>query len=358
MGLKRGIPSEKKSLVSRIFKPLTDILSIVVRWLKDLFYGISVWVHNHTSKLFKKKKKTSMATKRRNELLFFIFLVAYPIAQFLVFYVAVNINSILLAFQEYDANTASFHFLEFSNLLKNFKDFIGDMAGKQTMITATKNSLILYGATMLIAFPLNLIFSFFMYKKIPGAGFFRVILFLPQIISSLVVSLMFRYFVEAGLAPVFDGFNLLLNKQTGFGTMVFYCIWSSFGTQILVYTSAMTKIDESIVEYGELEGITLLKEFWYITLPLIFPTITIFLVAGIAGLFTNQAGLYNFFGSGAYEHLETLGYIFFVKVSKSSDASYGQYPYAAAAGLLFTCVATPITLIVKWALEKYGPSVE
>ena len=196
-----------------------------------------------------------------------------------------------------------------------------------------------------------------MYKKIPGTGFFRVILFLPQIISALVVSLMFRYFVEGGVATIIDK-NLLLDKATGFGTMIFYNIWASFGTQILVYTSAMTKIDDSIVEYSQLEGVTPLQEFWYITLPLIFPTITIFLVAGIAALFTNQAGLYNFFGAGAYEHLETLGYVFFVKVAKSSESNYAQYPYASAAGLLFTLVATPITLVVKWALEKYGPSVD
>ena len=58
------------------------------------------------------------------------------------------------------------------------------------------------------------------------------------------------------------------------------------------------------------------------------------------------------------EHLHELichPYIFFVKVLKSEAASYAQYPYASAAGLLFTVVATPLTLLIKWLLEKFGP---
>jgi len=47
-----------------------------------------------------------------------------------------------------------------------------------------------------------------------------------------------------------------------------------------------------------------------------------------------------------------------VKIIKNTDASFAQYPYASAAGILFTLVAAPITLIVKNVLEKYGPSAD
>jgi ABC-type sugar transport system permease subunit len=225
------------------------------------------------------------------------------------------------------------------------------------MVGATKNSITLYLVGLLVSTPLNLIFSFFLYKKVPGSGFFRVVLFLPSIITSLVVSLMFRYFVENALSELI-GFNLLTKKATGFGTLVFYCVWSGFGSGILIYTSAMSKIDESIVEYGELEGMTLLQEFWYVTLPLVYPTFTIFMVSGIASLFTAQAAAFNFYGTGARADMQTLGYIFFVRIMKSVAVSYVQYPYSSAAGFLFTLVATPVTLLVKWALEKYGPSTD
>ena len=47
--------------------------------------------------------------------------------------------------------------------------------------------------------------------------------------------------------------------------------------------------------------------------------------------------------------------IFFVKVAHESGG-ISQYPYAAAGGILFTLVLTPVTLGVRALLEKYGPS--
>ena len=165
---------------------------------------------------------------------------------------------------------------------------------------------------------------------------------------------MFRYFVEVAM-PSLIGVNLLVNKDTAFNTMIFYCIWASFGAQIIIYTNAFSQISPELIEYGKLEGITMWQEFFKVALPAIFPTITIYLVAGVVGIFTNQAALFNFFGADARSDVQTLGYIFFVKVLKSEAASYAQYPYASAAGLLFTVIATPLTLLIKWALEKYGP---
>ncbi|MBQ3572012.1 MAG: sugar ABC transporter permease [Clostridia bacterium] len=355
---KRRMHSEDSGLLKKIFKPLANVFSIIVRWLKDFFYGISVVINKAFRKIFNRENKmATMSTKRRKELIFFICLVVYPMLQFLVFYVGVNINSVLLAFQKFDIDTSTFAFLSGKELFANFSQFIDDMLHNAGMITATKNSIKLYVVGLVVGLPLNLVFSFFLYKKIPGSGFYRVVLFLPQIISSLVVSLMFRYFIEVALYSL-TGVNLLVEKATAFNTMIFYNVWAGFGSAIIIYTSAMSKIDDSLVEFGQLEGISTLQEFWYVTLPLIFPTITIFLVSGIAGLFTSQASLFNFYGTGAHEHMHTLGYIFFVKIMKSEEVSLPQYPYASAAGLLFTLVATPVTLFVKWGLEKIDPNFD
>ncbi|MDD5292824.1 MAG: sugar ABC transporter permease [Candidatus Izemoplasmatales bacterium] len=337
--------------VKKLLKPLIIFLILIGRWFKDFIYSIEVMIH----RIFKRSndKPKNLGAKRRGELIFFIALIAYPILQFFVFYIIVNINSLMLAFQEFDPATASFHFKGF----QNFALFLRDISQDPQMKQAAINSLTLYLSTLFIALPLNLMFSYFLYKKVVGKGIFRVVLFLPQIISALVVSLMFRYFVENAISQII-GFNLLQTRSTGFPTIIFYTIWASFGTQILIYTSAMSRIDPALVEYGKLEGMSMLQEFWHITLPSIFPTITVFLVVGVAGLFTNQASLFNFYGPSARGDLQTIGYVFFVKVIRNTDASFAQYPYASAAGILFTLVAAPVTLLAKNLLEKYGPSVD
>ena len=332
---------------------ISKFFSKIFRFIGSIIYSIQVKLH----KIFhKKEKKLTMSSVKRRRKIFYAALLAYPLAQFIIFYVLVNFNSILLSFQTWSTETSSFYFTGFNN----FKDVINDLFNDADMKVAFLNSIKIYLAALLIGLPLNLIFSFLMYKKIPGNGAFRIVLFLPQIISSLVISLMFKYIVEYGLGNLggklaFDQ-TLLSNRKTGFPTIIFYCIWASFGTQILIYTNAFSKINPELVEYGKLEGMNMWQEFFHISIPSIFPTITVFLVAGVAGIFTNQAALYNFYGAGASTHMQTLGYIFFVKVLKNNDAAFAQYPYASAAGLIFTIVAAPITLLVKRLLEKYGPN--
>lgn len=346
--MKTKVLKDKTSLKQKI----VDKFSNLKQKVSDFFYGISVKMHN----LFKKdnNKTVSIKDQRKKKKIFYTILLIYPIAQFLIFYVFVNFNSILLAFQEFNTETAAFDFLSLTRIFDNFKEVFYDLFNDVEMKTATFNSLKIYACSLLIGMPLNLIFAFLMYKKIPGNGAFRVVLFLPQIISSLVISLMFRYFVEEAL-PLLFGINLLQDKGTAFNTIIFYSIWASFGAQIIIYTNAFSKISPELIEYGKLEGMNLWQEFFQVALPAIFPTITIYLVAGVVGIFTNQASLFNFFGSAARTDVQTLGYIFFVKVLKSDAATYSQYPYASAAGLLFTLVATPLTLLIKWALEKFGP---
>ena len=129
---KRRMHSEDSGLFKKIFKPLANVFSVIVRWLKDFFYGISVAIHNFFRNLFGTKEKgASMSTKRRKELIFFICLVAYPMLQFLVFYVGVNINSVLLAFQKFDLDTSTFEFLTGNELFKNFSDFIDSFVDKK-----------------------------------------------------------------------------------------------------------------------------------------------------------------------------------------------------------------------------------
>ena len=331
-------PKEKRSILNKI---------------SDFFYDVSVKFHN-TFKRKDNNKITTIKTQKKKKLIFYTLLLIFPVVQFLIFYVFVNINSILLAFQEFDSQTATFNFLGIEQFFDNFKEVIDDIFNDIEMKTATINSFKIYFCSLIIGTPLNLIFAYLMYKKIPAHGAFRIVLFLPQIISSLVISLMFRYFVEVAM-PSLIGVNLLVSKDSAFNTMIFYCIWASFGSQIIIYTNAFSQISPELIEYGKLEGITMWQEFFRVALPAIFPTITIYLVAGVAGIFTNQAALFNFFGADARGDVQTLGYIFFVKVLKSEAASYAQYPYASAAGLLFTVIATPLTLLIKWALEKFGP---
>lgn len=299
-------------------------------------------------------KKHKVLSKKGSQSRFLFFFLLYPVIQFLIFYIGVNFNSILLAFKDYNTVTATYSFAGFVN----FGEIIQDLFVNGNLTLALQNSLIQFVVTFFIGIPVSVIVSYGVYKKIPFAGFFKVMLFMPNMINGMVFVICGENIINYGFPIIFgEGASELLYvlNPSSFYTVLVFGFWMQFAGSLVVYLGAMSSIPQEVMEYGKLERLSSMRELFSIVVPLIFPTITTYVVVGIAGFFTNYGFFYSFFqgSSGAFD---TLGYVFFVKVADAT--SMDTYPYAAAGGLLFTFVLTPITLSVKALLEKFGPSEE
>ena len=200
------------------------------------------------------------------------------------------------------------------------------------------------------------------HKRLPFSKAFRVILFLPSIISGIVMVAMYKFFVGAALPQILSkfGYEMKIGLLAGrspadvkFATILFFNVWVGFGGGVLMYSNAMSGISQEIVDSAHLDGASGVKEFFYITLPSIFPTLSTFLITGVAGIFSNQAGLFSFFGVDAQPEIRTYGYEIYIQTLNNPVR---MYPLISAYGLYMTAVAVPVTYLVKWLLEKYGPS--
>lgn len=290
---------------------------------------------------------------RKKDLIFYVLMMLFPIAQFSIMYIGVNFNSFLLSFKNIDIDG------NYTWTFSNISDAFNLLRTSPLLRSAAKNSLSSYLLLTFIGTPLGLVFSFYIYKKLPLSGAFRVILFLPSIISAIVMVTIFQFFVERAI-PAFwqKAFNvkikgLIENQASRYATIIFYNLWVGFGTGVLMYSNAMSGIPQEIVESAHLDGATGINEFWRITLPMVYPTLSTFLITGVAGLFTNQINLYSFYGGSAPESVQTYGYYLFTRTQLAKSES--EYPLLSAMGLLFTMVIVPLTFGVKWMLEKFGP---
>lgn len=307
-------------------------------------------------KVPKKKKKTNKAK------IFYWAVLALPMLQFLIFYVGVNFNSLLLSFKQYNPN-GGFKWLEFNNLFSNYSRFFSEISDNVVLKYCFENSFVVWLFSVLLITPICILFSYYIYKKRTISNFFKVMLFLPSIIPGIVMVLIYKYFIDGGIPMLLDKwFNLrvlglLYNPDSALWMIVLFLMLTGFGTGMLLYTGAMSRIDNSLIESCKLDGANTWHELWHIILPSIYPTITMQMVFGVATFFTSQAALYSFYGINADPQNYTIGYWLFLKVA-ADGGTYSEYPYASAAGIVFTLVAAPITLLVKWALEKFGPSEE
>lgn len=295
----------------------------------------------------KKVRSVGFRRIRLRRRLFIIGMLSIAVANFLVFWLYVNFNSILMAFQSQTKDGPVW-------TLDNFTRFFREVRISDFQLgLAIKNSVLLYVSGTFFTLPLSLLFAYYLYKKVALSGFFRVIFFLPSIISSAVLVTLFKYLVMPS-GPLNELLSIILRKNVAIEwvvdekysmfTILFYCIWTGFGSNIVLLTGAIYRIPEDVMEYGKLDGIGMTKELFNVIIPLIWPTLSTLIICNTAGLFT-ATGPILLFTEGQFRTM-TLGYFIFDKVQA------GQYYYPAAIGLIFTFIGVPVTLLVKRLCDK------
>lgn len=296
---------------------------------------------------------------------FYIALVILPTLQFLLFWVYVNFNSILLAFKVY-ASDATTDQEGWKWGLANFKHWftsasLGDTRAIRYNISdvapAIWVSLKSYFLGLIVSVPLGLFFSYYMFKRMPGAGLFRIMLFLPSILSAAPLALIFLNLTSAGLGGV-DGWVPFLdftNSKHMFTTSTVFSMFIGFGTSVLMYTNKMDSIDYEVIESAHLDGANGIKEFWYIVLPQSFSIVKVFLITSFAGAFSSQGNAYILFGTAQNKEITSVGYLLWngVRHSSSGDSIRFMAPYAAF-GLIMTAIVAPLTFLFRWALNRFA----
>ena len=294
--------------------------------------------------------------------LFVYSLIGYPLILFAIFYVAINFNSILLAFQRIDGTGK--HFAGFDN----FTTFLKELFGRGNLLAYSFiNSIKMYFINLVICMPLYILFSYLLFRKCFLNKAVSFLIMIPAIMSGLVIALVFVNFIGDNGAFAYitkslklnggKWINLLNSEKYAFKTTIFYMIWLSFSTSLIVYPTAMRGISPEIFESAKIDGVThMFQELWYIILPLIYPTFTTFLITGFAAIFSTAGPLLEFYYTGAPDYVSNMGYYFTKMILV--DSTEFSYPKYAAGGLILTIIVAPLTLLLKWALEKFGPTTE
>lgn len=306
----------------------------------------------------KEKRKNGRPAKnkktRSGSLLFQCSIYAYPLALFAIFWIGTNFNSLIMAFQNI-AIDGTRTFAGFTHFVDFFNGIFGVNGNNALLTTSFVNSIKMFLINLAICMPLYLVFSLYLFKKLPGNRAFLIIVMIPSIVSDFVIAIVFKQIVNTVLPNLFGKFGidfpeLLVDSRYTFGTMLFFMIWLSFSTSLIIYPNAMRAIPDEVLESAQVDGAGMWKEFFYIIFPLIFPTISSFLIMGIAGIFINAGPAVAFFKYGAYSETYTVGYYYIAQVMNAVNET--GYPELAAGGIILTIISCPLTFGAKYLFEK------
>ena len=302
---------------------------------------------------------TNRDKRKLKKILFYACVVALPVLQFIVFYLMVNINSIILAFQKYAPRTLEVSYAGFENFESVLKKLFTD-AGFKTIM---ENSAVAYVCNLFVGLPLAIIFSYYIFKQGLWSGLFRTILFIPQIVSSLVLITSYKIFVDYGVPTIIEALTgadvgyLYSDYGSRFGAVLFFNVWAGFGTQVLMYSSAMSNMNMSVIEAAEVDGVGYFAGLWLIVIPMCFSTISTFIIVGVAGFFTNTLNWFGFEGPHVDTEFQTFGYYLYQGIQQNGQNPVA-WPELSAFGVVFTSIVAPVTFGVKYLLVKFGPSCD
>lgn len=298
---------------------------------------------NHKLSLNQTALQKSKNKAHFKKLLFIWGMLALPLIHFLVFYVYVNISSVVLSFQTATGNFTTYWYKSF------FEELIFGKGGEHEYVGAILYSF-LFGINDVLLVLISCILAYFIYKKVPGRNGFRIAFFLPSIIAISVYVLVYKFLLsnQSGFPSLFGiklGFfddNSVLHKFT----VPLYCLWVGTGYNILILGGAMANIPQEVIENAKLEGVSKRRELFDIIIPMIWPTLIVAFIGSITTVFTIflQIKLITA-GTGG---TKTIAFII------NSLVEGGNTNQAAAIGIVFTIVSIPIVLLVKFLLDKIG----
>lgn len=286
----------------------------------------------------------------------FIFsFMALPIFLFCIFYIYVNLESFVMAFQQ--VGTLEDGYVGEYWTLDNFKT-IGQILspasdGVGILSEAIINTLLFNVLNLFFILPTTTIVCYFITKKILGYKIFRAVYYLPCIITSSALVALFKVTLnDAGpLDVLFGQYGYtypLAENGSAILTILIYSFLFGIGGNLIVIGGAMKAVDPQILEAGQIDGCNWIQEFFYIILPSIWPTLSTILILMAAG-FLGATGPILPFTAGDYGTM-TLSYYTFSLVSGTSGQS--DYYLASAIGLCMTFISFPLAMIVKKVL--YG----
>lgn len=285
--------------------------------------------------------------RRSKDRSFFIALCVAPATiLFFIFMILPTLNVFRMSLFERGAYSPTETFVGLSNFTTLFQD--------PKFITAMQNTILLIVTVTLITFFFAILFAAILTReKIKGQDFFRVIFYIPNILSIVVIAGIFSaiYKPENGML------NSILSFLAGRDVMVLWkdqpmvivsviiaMVWQAIGYYMVMYMASMSAVPLDLYESASLDGAGRVAQFFQITLPLIWTnirtTLTFFIISTI-----NMAFL--FVKAMVAKGMADVGLSF---MYAQKDA--GLYGYSMAAGVVIFLFSFLLSAMVNKVTKR------
>lgn len=310
------------------------------------------------SEFSRKKRKNKIVSEAT---IFLIVMMTIPVLNFCLS-LYLNLATVPLSFQDFNVNTSKYEFIGLRNYVRLMQEI---SKSGSIFLVAIKNSLLFFLLNNAVLLPLSIIFSFFLNKKMPLAGFFRLVFFMPSIISAVVLTMLFMFIFDDSIgfmSSIFKALNMadkipqfgwFGDEKSALNLVLLYCFWVGIGGNILLLSGAINRIPPELIEVGKIEGLSVWGELFKITFPLIGGTISVLFMQGVTVIFTMFLPVKLLTNGGPVHSTYTLALYITNAVRDDGNLTIG-----ATVGIMCAIVGTPLVLAFKKLMEKIFPEYQ
>jgi len=234
--------------------------------------------------------------------------------------------------------------------LENYIKLFSDKTFKNTLVQTLQFTLLLLPTNLILTLALATLLK----DKFKGCGFFRTAVFTPVVTSVVVWGVLWKYIfqsdnglINAVLRMVgITGPQWLMNVDLAIPVSVFVTLVKGLGMNMIIFIGAMLEVPRDYYEASSLDGATKIKQFFYITLPNIAPSIFLVLILTTIGSLKvfGQIKALTEGGPG------TSSYVMVYYIYQTAFKNY-KFGYASAISVILFLMIVALTLL-QWTMRK------
>lgn len=271
-----------------------------------------------------------------------------------IFFVIPVVSALLLSLTDFDIYAlADLDNLRFVGL-RNYEQLLSNPlfwgAMKNTLWFAVLGVPLSIAASLAAAVILNA-------RVVKWRPIWRVMFFAPYVTTLVATAVVWRYLLHTrygvinwalqgvGLPPV----DWLGQPETSVPAILMFVVWKIFGYNMLIFLAVLQTVPDDLYEAARIDGAGPWKQFRYVTLPAIAPTMLLVSIISVAGFFQLFAEPYVMTQGGPAQSTVTVLYFMYEEGFKWWNLGSAS----AVAFILFLCIFA-VTMVQLWAARRMG----
>jgi raffinose/stachyose/melibiose transport system permease protein len=257
------------------------------------------------------------------------------------------VSTINYSFHSWDGFSLEMTWVGFANYLRLFQD--------PNFQNAFKNNLLIVVVSILIQLPLSFFTAYLIYKvKNKWAEIFKVIFYIPCILSMVMIGLLWRFIYDYQVGTVNTFLRTihlpaltrvwLTDSNTAMGAILLVVIWLYFGYHCLIYSAGLNSMPVEVLEAARIDGASGWLLIRRIVIPMLSEVIRVSLIISLVGSFQFFDLIWILTGGGPFHKTDVLATYMYNRAFQAHEFGYG----GAIAVVILLCALGATLLQNLW----------